>query len=65
MGIAVPVGGDVIIAVNGEPVLDFADLLETVAFSEPGDTLDLTVLRDGREIHVSVTLEERPGRQSF
>lgn len=64
-GIPVPVGGDVIIEADGERILDFADLLEAVAFSLPGDELDLTVLRDGRQIEITVELEERPGRQSF
>ncbi|MHB1317804.1 MAG: S1C family serine protease [Anaerolineae bacterium] len=58
--LSVPVGGDVIVAANGEPVYDFADLLETVAFGMPGDDVDLTVLRDGREMQITVTLEQRP-----
>jgi S1-C subfamily serine protease len=59
-GLDVPVGGDVITAANGQPVYDFADLLETVAFGKPGDKMDLTVLRGGREVSITVTLEERP-----
>jgi S1-C subfamily serine protease len=59
-GLDVPVGGDVIIAADGAPVYDFADLLETVAFGMPGDKVDLTVLRGGREVSVTVTLEQRP-----
>jgi len=59
-GMVIPVGGDVIIEVNGEPIHDFADLLETVAFGKPGDELELTVLRNGKEMQVTVTLEARP-----
>ena len=64
-GIAVPVGGDVIIQANGEVVLDFAGLLEQVAFSEPGDEIDLVILRDGEEMDVTVTLEPRPVAEGF
>jgi S1-C subfamily serine protease len=59
-GATVPVGGDVVIAAGGKPVLDFSDLLITVAFKKPGDTLNLTVLRNGEERQVTATLAERP-----
>jgi S1-C subfamily serine protease len=58
--INVPVGGDVIIEVDGNPVLAWEDLLAYIAFQHPGDTVDLTVLRDGEEQQISVTLEGRP-----
>jgi S1-C subfamily serine protease len=63
-GLTVPVGGDVVISANGESVVDFADLLETVAFSRPEERVDLVILRDGREMQVSVTLERRPDQTS-
>jgi 2-alkenal reductase len=54
-------GGDVIIAINGEPVKSFDDLLIYVAlFTSPGDTVTLTVLRDGVEKQFEVILEPRP-----
>ena len=59
-GVAIAVGGDVIIAANGQPINDFADLLETVAFSEAGDEIVLTVLREGKELVVTIALETRP-----
>ena len=59
-GVAQPVGGDVILAIDGNPVVDFSDLLVTVAFHNPGDTVELTVLRDGQQITVPVTLAPRP-----
>jgi 2-alkenal reductase len=58
--VPIPVGGDVVVAVDGQPVVDFADLLVRVAFRSPGDTLELTVLRDGQSRQVSVTLAPRP-----
>lgn len=57
----VPLGGDVITAINGEPMADFQDLtvyLETG--TEVGDTVDVTIIRDGEEQDVQVTLAERP-----
>lgn len=59
---SVPVGGDVIVGIDGDPVYDFADLLEHVAFGKPGDEVELVVFRDGREIEITVELEQRPAR---
>ena len=61
-GLPVPVGGDVVTAVDGQTIVSFDDLLEYIALrSEVGQTLQLTIVRDGREQTVSVTLEQRPG----
>ena len=55
------VGGDVIIAVDGVPVLDFDDLLEyLIRETRPDQRIWLTIVRDGEEETVSVTLRERP-----
>jgi serine protease Do len=57
----VPVGGDVITAINGQTMNKMDDL---IAFlndeTEVGQTIKLTVLRDGKEINVDVTLAARP-----
>ena len=58
-GLEVPVGGDVVIAVDGESVLDWSDLLTRIALRSPGDQVELTVLREGEEITVTVELEAR------
>jgi 2-alkenal reductase len=55
-----PVGGDVILEVDGEPIDDFTDLLTTVAFKQPGETVELTILRDGQQQQVTARLAERP-----
>lgn len=61
-GLPVPVGGDVVTAVDGQAIVSFDELLEYIALrSEVGQTLKLTIVRDGRERTVSVTLEPRPG----
>ena len=57
----IPLGGDIITAINGESVADYQDLtvyLETETQIE--DTVDVTVIRDGEEQTIAVTLEERP-----
>ena len=57
----VDVGGDVITAVDGHPVNTFDDLLIYTALqTKPGQTVTLTVLRDGKTQEIKVTLELRP-----
>lgn len=59
----VPVGGDVITAIDGEPIDDFDDLLSYVALrTEPGQEVRLTVLRGGTEQEITMTVGERPSR---
>lgn len=59
-GLPVPVGGDVVIAVNGSPVYSFNDLLVKIAFGAPGDSVELIVIRDGEQISIEATLVARP-----
>jgi serine protease Do len=55
------VGGDVIIGIDDLPIEKFDDLLSyIVQDAEVGQTVTLTVLRDGAETQVAVTLEARP-----
>ncbi len=59
--VRVPIGGDVIAAINGEPVKDYRGVnvyLETE--TRVGETVTLTVLRDGQSMTVDVVLGERP-----
>jgi serine protease Do len=53
--------GDVITAVDGEKITDALDLSRTIASKAPGTNVDLTVNRNGKEMHVSVTLETLKG----
>ena len=51
--------GDVIVAVDGEPVADlrsFSNLLKTRA---PGDAVEVTILRDGEEQIIEAVLGAR------
>lgn len=60
-GREIEIGGDVIIAVNGKSISSFDDLLIFVSLeAKPGDTVVLTVLRDGKTIEVKVVLGTRP-----
>lgn len=62
-GQTVKLGGDVIIAVNGESVASMEDLLAQLIKAEPGQTITLTILRDGESMDLPVTLGERPGSE--
>jgi 2-alkenal reductase len=54
-------GGDLITAVNGVAIRTFSDLLNyLVTFTSPGDTVELTILRDGGTITILVELTARP-----
>jgi S1-C subfamily serine protease len=53
-------GGDIIVAAAGEPVESMTDVIGAVDSLEPGDEIELTLLRDGEERTVSVQLAERP-----
>jgi len=53
------VGGDLITAVDGKRVEEEDAITKAVARKHAGDTLDLTVWRDGRTMDVKVTLAEQ------
>ena len=52
--------GDVILAVNGKPMADNAELLRTIANVAPGERVNLTLWRNGEQVYVTVELGERP-----
>ncbi len=55
-------GGDIITALDGREIDEFDDLLVALAEKAPGDVVDLSIVRDGKEQVVKVTLEARPSR---
>jgi 2-alkenal reductase len=60
-GRQVDIGGDVVIAVDGQPVNSFDDLLIYVALSAaPDQEITLTILRDGETQDVTLRLAPRP-----
>ena len=53
--------GDIITALNGEETLDIAALDEVKSQYKAGDTVELTVYRNGQTLTLSLTFdEERP-----
>jgi S1-C subfamily serine protease len=63
-GQLVLIGGDVITAVDGQAVTAAGEITALVQQAEPGQTMDLTVLRSGQSIEVQVTLTESPTSSS-
>jgi S1-C subfamily serine protease len=59
-GLDVPVGGDVVVEADGQPVTSFSDLLAHIALKQPDDNLALIVLREGRRQNITVELAPRP-----
>ena len=60
-GMEIIVGGDIIVAIDGYELQDFADLVAyLVRETEVGQTVELTIIRDKEELVVPVTLGERP-----
>jgi S1-C subfamily serine protease len=53
----VPVGGDLIVAVDGQPVDASDSLSRALSRHRPGDTLRLTIYRDGNKKSVAIKLE--------
>lgn len=54
------IGGDVVIAANGEEVASMKDLKAAIGEAQAGDVVKLSLLRDGETLEVEVTLEETP-----
>jgi S1-C subfamily serine protease len=52
--------GDLIVAIDGEPVESADDVVSTVAGKQPGDTIELEIYRGDDKRTVSVELGERP-----
>ncbi len=55
--------GDIVTAIDGEPVDAEHTLRDGVAARDPGDTIELTVLRGDETLTMDVTLGERRGIQ--
>ncbi len=55
-----PVGGDFITAIDGVPVESNESLTRALSRKRPGDLLELTLYRDGRNERVRIKLREAP-----
>jgi serine protease DegQ len=52
--------GDVLVAVNGKPVVDTAGMLNMIAALKPGEAAKLKISRNHKESEVAVTIGRRP-----
>ena len=50
--------GDVIVSLNDKPLSSFAELRSRIATTEPGATVKLGILRDGKPMDLQVTLDK-------
>jgi S1-C subfamily serine protease len=53
-------GGDVILSIDGHPVVQPDDLARYISLRQPGETVSLDVLHDGEREQIEVTLGKRP-----
>jgi S1-C subfamily serine protease len=61
---AILTGGDIIVALDGQPVATGGDLRGYIENTKhPGDTATVTVLRNGQRQDIQVTLTQRPPAQ--
>ena len=58
-----PVGGDIIVEMDGEPVVAREELGRRIERRRVGDTVQLTLFRGRRRLAVTVRLEARPPRR--
>ncbi|HZY63111.1 MAG TPA: Do family serine endopeptidase [Edaphobacter sp.] len=54
--------GDVITALNGKEVSDSGELQMEISQKQAGDTVQLDVARDGKTLHIPVTLQPQGGK---
>jgi S1-C subfamily serine protease len=59
-GQRVLIGGDIITAVDDQPVETIEDLRQSLLEKSPGDEITLTLIREGEETTLEVTLEKLP-----
>jgi len=56
------IGGDAIVAADGQPIAFRDDLNRFLRTKRPGESVDLMVVHEGARRHVRVTPGERPRR---
>jgi Do/DeqQ family serine protease len=55
--------GDVLVAVDGQPVTDSASMLNLIAALRPGSETTLRVLREGKTVDLRMAVGKRPPKQ--
>jgi len=56
----IPVGGDFITGIDGKPVESKQSLSQALSRKHPGDLIELTLYRDGRNERIRIKLREAP-----
>jgi S1-C subfamily serine protease len=56
----IPVGGDLITAIDGKPVEEQDAVTRALSRKHAGEIMSLTIYRNGRSMEVKVTLGEAP-----
>jgi S1-C subfamily serine protease len=59
-GAEINLGGDIITEVDGKKVVSMEEIVTLVNESDPGEKVELVLLRDGESKSVTVTLADRP-----
>lgn len=57
--------GDVVVSLQGEPLETYTELLDVLAATDPGTTVDVGILRDGEPLTLQVVTGEREGGGSL
>ena len=57
------IGGDIIVAIDGQKVANQFDVNILLNHKRPGDKVTVAVYRGGKKIDLPITLSERPGSQ--
>jgi S1-C subfamily serine protease len=60
-GRSISVGGDIIAGIDGNDVRNKHDLLLYLTGKKVGDSVELSIIRNGNQEKLTVTLGERPG----
>ena len=55
------IAGDIILSMDGQTLHNIGELSKFLISHQPGDTMNMTLLRDGEELIASITLGERSG----
>jgi S1-C subfamily serine protease len=56
--------GDIILEINGQKITEDNTLGAVISRLSPGDTIDLKILRDGKEFNLKVVLGKYPENQN-
>ena len=55
--------GDVVVAINGDKIDSSRGLIRAVAVVPPGNSVRVTIRRQGREMEIPVNVGRRPAEQ--